>query len=127
MTLPASQQRVLDQIEKTLAHDHPALDRLFGMFTRLTRQEAMPVTERVAAQPRRMRQRIRPAVAAVVGLAMAIGVLVGISLTLPRPQVCPPGTVSPVAARLQSVSAGRQPACVPQPAIPSTTGQPSPR
>jgi len=125
MTLPPSQQRALDQIEKTLADDHPALERLFGIFTRLAGHEAMPVTERVTARRMRMRIRMRPGVATVVALVMAIGVLAGISLLLPRPQVCASGTVSPVAARVQSVSAGHEPACPAPPPAPGSTSAPS--
>ena len=127
MTLPAGQQRALDQIEKTLADDHPGLDRLFGMFTRLSGHEAMPVTERVSDQPlrwrrpaRRWRGPTRPAIATLAGLAMAVGVLLGISLLLPSPQVCRAGTVNPVAARLHPVRAAPQPACPAQPAQPGT-------
>ena len=133
MTLPASQQRALDQIEKTLTDDHPGLDRLFATFTRLTRHEAMPVTERVSAQPRRWRRRTRrwpgqtrPAIATVTGMALAIGVLVGISLLLPKPQACSSGTVSPVAAHVHSVSAEPQPACPTQPAQPGNPSHGSP-
>ena len=55
MSLPASQQRALSQIEKTLADDHPGLGPLFATFTRLAGQEAMPVTERVTDRPRFVR------------------------------------------------------------------------
>jgi hypothetical protein len=130
MTLPSSQQRALDRIEKALADDHPGLDRLFGMFTRLSGHEPMPVIERVSAQPwwqrrrtRRWRGQTRPAIATMVGLAMAVGVLLGISLLLPSPQVCRSGTVSPVAARVHSVPAEPQPACPAQPAQPGNTSQ----
>ena len=54
MSLPTSQQRALDQIEKTLADDHPGLGPLFATFTRLVGQEAMPVTEQVTDRPRRL-------------------------------------------------------------------------
>ncbi len=52
MSLPTGQQRALDQIEKTLAYDHPALGRLFADFGRVVGREPMPVTERVTARPR---------------------------------------------------------------------------
>jgi hypothetical protein len=51
MSLPASQWRALNQIEKTLASDHPGLGPLFAVFTRLTGHEAMPVTERGTGWP----------------------------------------------------------------------------
>ena len=111
MSLPVGQRRALIQIEKTLADDHPGLGPLFAIFTRLTRHEAMPVTERVTARPWqrvtvrrwRWRRRMWPRVATIVGLAMAMGALVTISLTLPGPQACAPGTVTPVAAHTRSV------------------------
>jgi Protein of unknown function (DUF3040) len=123
MSLPASQRRALNQIEKTLADDHPSLGPLFAIFTRLTGREAMPVSERVSAAPWRWQRRMRPAVVTLAGLALAIGTLVAISLTLPGPQVCPAGTVTPVAAHPLSVPTARQPACALQPNKPSETSQ----
>ena len=124
MSLPAGQQRALDRIEKTLADDHPGLGPLFAIFTRLTGQEAMPLTERVTARPRLRRHRHRrrqmwPAVATVVGLALATGALLALSQILSGPQVCP-GTGTLAAAHTRSVSTARQPACAPQQTKPST-------
>jgi len=96
MSLPSDQQRALDQIEKTLADDHPSLGPLFTVFTGLTGHEAMPVTERITARPRWRQRRMRSAVVAVVGLAIATGALLALSLTLPSPPVCP-SAVTPVA------------------------------
>lgn len=121
MGLPASQQRALDQIEKTLTDDHPGLGPLFAIFTRLTSHEAMPVTERVGGRP--WWRRIRPGVVTVVGLAMATGALLTLSLSLSGPQACAQGRVIPVAAHVQSVPAGRQPACAPQQNNSSKTSQ----
>jgi hypothetical protein len=129
MGLPASQRRALDQIEKTLADDHPGLGPLFASFTRLTGHEAMPVTERVTARPWprrrririRIRIRIRPGVVPLAVLALAIGALVTISLMLPGPRECAPGTVIPAAALTRSVAAGHQAACATQQKEPSST------
>jgi len=125
MSLPVSQQRALNQIEKTLADDHPGLEPLFGIFTRLTGHEAMPVTERLSPQPQRWRGQTWPAMATLAGLAMVIGVLAGISLLLPSPPACPSGAVSQV-ARVRSVSAARPPACPSQAAKPGNTSQSEP-
>jgi hypothetical protein len=123
MSLPSGQQRALDQIEKALADDHPSLGPLFAVFTRLTGHEAMPVTERITARPRwRRRMRMRSAVVAVVGLAMATGALLALSLTLPSPPVCQ-SAVTPVAGYTRTVPTGRQPACTPQQDKPSATRQ----
>jgi hypothetical protein len=121
MSLPASQRRALNQIERTLADDHPSLGPLFAIFTRLTGREAMPVTERVTARPWRWQRRIRPRLVTLVGLAMAMGILVAISVMLPGPQGCATGTVTSAAAR--SVTTGGQAACPPQQNNPSKTGQ----
>jgi hypothetical protein len=121
MSLPAGQRRALIQIEKTLADDHPGLGPLFADFTRLTGHEAMPVTERVTARRWRRQRRMWPRVATVVGLALAMGALVAISLVLPGPQVCAPGRVTPVAAR--SAPTGSQPGCATQQNEPSNTSQ----
>jgi hypothetical protein len=92
MSLPASQRRALNQIEETLANDHPGLGPMFAIFTRLTGHEAMPLTEQVTARPwlwpRRWPQRLRPAVVTLIGLAMATGALLTLSLLLPGPQAC---------------------------------------
>lgn len=45
MTLPASQQHALDAIDDVLQCGEPRLATMFGVFTHLTRQEAMPTVE----------------------------------------------------------------------------------
>ena len=99
MSLPGRQRRALVQIEQSLADDHPGLGPLFAVFTSLTREEAMPVTERVTARPWRRRgprwrpwrprqrrgrprqhpgrprRRMWPGLATVAVLAVATGVL----------------------------------------------------
>jgi hypothetical protein len=119
MSLPASQQRALNQIEETLADDHPGLGPLFAMFTRLTGHEPMPVIERVTV--RRWR-RMRAAVVTLVGLAMATGALLTLSLLLPDPQVCIPAVTAPV-AHARSVPTGRQPGCATQQNKPAKASQ----
>ena len=42
MSLPSSQQRVLDRIEGRLRDSDPRLMALFVIFTKLTRDEEMP-------------------------------------------------------------------------------------
>ena len=127
MSLPASQRRALNQIERTLADDHPSLGPLFAIFTRLTGREAMPVTERVTARQWRWRwqRRWRPRLVTLVALAMAMGVLVTISLMLPGPQQCATdtGTLTSAVAHAQAVPTGRQAACPPPQNSQSKTGQ----
>ena len=122
MSLPTSQQRALDQIEKTLADDHPSLGPLFDIFTGLAGREAMPVTERVTARPRRLpwQRRMWPTVTGVVGLALVTVVLFTLSLTLPSRPACT-GTVASIAASMQAVPTGSQAACATQQSEPSKT------
>jgi hypothetical protein len=79
MSLPGSQQRALGGIEETLLADDLRLGSLFAIFTRLTRHEAMPWTERVEAGPW---QRVRPALVGAIGLIAVISVLM-LSLLVP--------------------------------------------
>ena len=123
MSLPTSQRRALNRIEKTLAADHPSLGPLFAIFTRLTSHEAMPLTERVTARP--WQRRMRPGAAAVVGLVMATGALLTLSLMAPGPQACAPGTVTTLAAHTR-FPAGRQPVCATQQNKLSRTSQAGP-
>ena len=113
MSLPASQLRALNLIEKTLADDHPGLGPLFAIFTRLTGHEPMPVTERVTAR-RWQGRRMWPTVVTLFGLTMATGVLLTLSLLMSGPQVCVPSTVTAGAAHARSVPTGRQAACATQ-------------
>jgi hypothetical protein len=51
MSLPARQQRKLEDIEGGLTSSDPRLRSLFAIFTRLTRGEAMPWFEEVPVRP----------------------------------------------------------------------------
>ena len=119
MSLPASQQRALNQIEKTLADDHPGLGPMFAIFARLVGHEAMPATEAVTARPWRWQRRMSPTVITLVGLAMATGALFMLSLRLSGPPACP-GSATAIAASIQHVPTEPQPACAPQQTKPGT-------
>ncbi len=71
MSLPARQQRALDRIDQTLAVDDPLLGSMFEIFSRLTLDEPMPVTERVTAGLKRV---LRPAM--VISIALIAGLTV---------------------------------------------------
>ena len=51
MTLPASQQRALDAIDDVLRSAEPRLATMFGVFTDLTRLDAMPAVETLQPGP----------------------------------------------------------------------------
>jgi hypothetical protein len=77
MSLPASQQRVLDRIEEVLKKREPRLHSMFAMFTRLNLGERLPRIEALELvpwwSPRRYRGRL-PA-RAVLFLSLAIGLI----------------------------------------------------
>jgi hypothetical protein len=50
VSLPASQQRILDRIERKLRDSDPRLTALFSIFGRLTRDEDMPRAEEIRAR-----------------------------------------------------------------------------
>ena len=78
MSLPASQQRVLDRIEEVLKKREPRLVSMFAMFTRLNLGERLPRLEALELvpwwSPRRYRGRL-PA-RAVLFLSLAIALIV---------------------------------------------------
>jgi hypothetical protein len=57
MSLPASQQRILDRIEHSLHVSDPRLSSMFANFTKLAREEGMPLPKEVACQPQPRRGR----------------------------------------------------------------------
>jgi hypothetical protein len=81
MSLPASQQRVLDRIEDTLKNREPRLADMFAMFTRLTTGEGPPRTEVVETvpwwSPRRRRIRLPARAALLLSLAVVLVLSVG--------------------------------------------------
>ena len=58
MTLPASQQRALDAIDDVLQSAEPRLATMFGVFTDLTRLDAMPAAETLEPGPWWTRHRL---------------------------------------------------------------------
>ena len=55
MSLPASQQRMLNRIDRMLRDSDPRLVALFAIFTRLTWDEEMPRIEQIRARLTRIR------------------------------------------------------------------------
>ena len=88
MSLPASRQRALDRIAQMLVAEDPGLGLRFAVFTRLTRHEAIPGTERV---PSRLQQVLRRSVILPLVAISLLMMLVASGLT-PSRQTCPVGT-----------------------------------
>lgn len=75
MSLPVTEERALTSIEQALRSRDPKLSSLFSIFTRLTRQEAMPTFEQIQ---RRRRRRPQPGALILVTLALLVcAVVVG--------------------------------------------------
>jgi hypothetical protein len=77
MSLPASQQRVLDRIEQALKRE-PRLASMFAMFTRLTVHEGPPRIETLDPMPWWSLKRYHPStrIRAFVLLTLAAGLVV---------------------------------------------------
>jgi hypothetical protein len=58
MRLPGCQQRALDRIEQALVAEDPGLGFRFAFFARLTRYEAIPLTEQVPGRLQRVLRRV---------------------------------------------------------------------
>ncbi len=105
MSLPARQQRVLDQIEMFLQARDPALSSLFATFGRLTAHEAMPKLEELKGWLSRLLQPVMliPLLVVVIVSSVVAGSFV------PGPR-CGTG---PAARGTAYVVAGKSGACNP--------------
>jgi hypothetical protein len=77
MSLPGAQERTLTSIEHALRSRDPRLNSLFSIFTRLTRQEAMPTIEQI----RQRRWRPQPGAVVLVAVALLVCAIVFGSLS----------------------------------------------
>jgi hypothetical protein len=78
MSLPASQQRVLDRIEEALKRREPRLASMFAIFNRLNIHEGLPWIEALKPKPWWSLRRYRPTtgIRAFVLIALAAGLVV---------------------------------------------------
>jgi hypothetical protein len=77
MSLPVAEERALTSIEQALRSRDARLSSLFSIFTRLTRQEAMPTIEEIRRRP----WRPRPGAVFLVAIALLVCGIVAGSLT----------------------------------------------
>ena len=110
MSLPVNEQRVLDGIENALEGGEPRLRSMFAIFTRLTRDDAVPPTETLRARARlgrgwptggvpAVRMRAIIAVPVIVGL---ITFCIFMAVNSSGAQGCRPGPVLARTASCQS-------------------------
>lgn len=101
MSLPSGQQRALERIEQTLAAQDPRLGALFAVFTRMSRDEALPKTEQITGRLQRLQRLLRPAAAIPLTLLTLASMLVATWL-IPSRHPCP--TAASVAGHSLPVS-----------------------
>ncbi len=106
MSLPASQQRVLQRIESDLNGCEPRLVSMFSIFTRLNRNEGAPRTESLppgtARQQARRIARVR-ALVAIPLLLVLVAMLIFVTVSGSTAHACRPGT-TPRVTGCQTVS-----------------------
>ncbi|MGH3151423.1 MAG: hypothetical protein ACRDOB_11945 [Streptosporangiaceae bacterium] len=106
MSLPTSQQRVLERIESDLEGCEPRLVSMFSIFTRLTRNEEAPRTESLppGTSLKGLRRIARPrAIVAVPLLLVLLGMLVFLTVSSSSTAHACPGT-QPRVTSCQSAS-----------------------
>ena len=114
VSLPVSQQRILDGIENVLEGGEPRLRAMFAIFTRLTRDEGAPRTE--ALREPTLLRRVWPAggpaatVRAIVAVPLILGLMalfIFMAINGSGAQSCRPG---PAATRTMSCQSAQEPA-----------------
>lgn len=98
VSLPSYQQTVLNGMDRALEDRDPRLATMFAIFTRLTRDDGPPVTERLARGANHvrftLRGTLRQAPAAIPILLVAclmVGIIV-LGITTASGRSCPPST-----------------------------------
>lgn len=107
MSLSASEARALSRIEQALLSRDPSLRSLFSIFTRLTRQEAMPTREQI-----RRNWRPQPGIMILVAIVLAVGMIIVGSLTA-SPRACPPDRLGSVIVRTSEHGCTARPTSAP--------------
>ncbi|HEY2077834.1 MAG TPA: hypothetical protein VGH53_15995 [Streptosporangiaceae bacterium] len=110
MRLPGWQQRALDRIEQALVAEDPGFGLRFAFFARLTRYEAIPLTEQVPGRLQRVLRRV--IVFPLLGISLAA--VLAASWLIASRQACSAG---PNAAATTVPSLSHAAHCRPGPAI----------
>ena len=110
MRLPGCQQRTLDRIGHRLAAEEPGLSLRFAFFTRLTRHEAIPLTEQV---PWRLQRYLRRGLMLPL-MAVSIAALLAAILLVPGNDPACPARASAAAHTMSPFSDAAH--CKPGPA-----------
>ena len=110
MSLPVSQQRVLDGIESALEGDEPRLRSMFAIFTRLTGDDGAPGTEALPAETFPwLAGRLTATWRAIIAVPLILGLVtlfVLMAINSSAPQGCQP---EPVMSRTVSCQSAQGP------------------
>lgn len=115
MSLTSNQQTLLKSIDRAIEARDPRLASMFAIFTRLTRAEGPPLTERMARQPNWFVLWLRSAVrwskgtaaVPIVLVACLLAAIIVIGVTTAGSSSCPPSTT------LHQSALGRRAVCQP--------------
>jgi hypothetical protein len=100
MSLPVAEERALTSIEQALRSRDARLNSLFSIFTRLTRQEAMPTIEQIR------QQRWRPQAGTVFLVAIALLVCAIVGGSLASAHGCVQAPAATATAQPSAIAAG---------------------
>ncbi len=117
MSLPVAEERALTSIEQALQARDPRLSSLFSIFTRLTRQEAMPAFEQIR------RRHWRPQPGAVLLIAIALMVCAVVAGSLASGGSCAQAPAATATTQPSAIAAG---AIIPQCGIHQQPGAKTP-
>lgn len=94
MSLPACEERILHHMETALRAHEPRLAAMFGVFSRLTRDEQMPGIERLQRRPWLSWRRLQRATIVLVIWCVAVSACVAVGLSSSHPCGQPPGRMA---------------------------------
>ena len=107
VSLPVSQQRILDGIEGALEGGEPRLRSMFAIFTRLTRDEGVPRTEWLPSRGSVQRAWLTARLRALIAVPLVLGVmalLIVLAVSSSPAHACRAGTGPRTTISCQSVS-----------------------
>ena len=115
VSLPSYQKSLLIGMDRALEACDPRLASMFAIFTRLTRDEGPPLTERLARGPNQVALRLRAvtrrarasAAVPIVLVACLMVAIIMLGIATASGRSCPPST------RLHQVAGGKAAICRP--------------
>lgn len=115
VSLPSYQQTLLDGMDRALETRDPRLASMFAIFTRLTRDDGPPLSERLSRSPSQAALRLRAAIrwtrastaVPIVLVACLMVAIIAIGVATASGRSCPPSTT------MHQVAGGKAAVCQP--------------